>query len=49
MSSQEKDYKPEVELIITDLLQRAYNEAIKGNDNSDLIGAVIILRESDHE
>jgi len=38
----ETDAKPEVDLIISDLLQRAYNATMKGEDVSDLIGAVML-------
>jgi hypothetical protein len=37
--------KPDLELIISDLLDMAYENAVAGKDTSVMLGAVILLRE----
>lgn len=37
--------KPEIRLIIDDLLEQAYEAAVANRDTSVLIGAVILLKE----
>lgn len=37
--------EPEFELIIDDLLEMAYTNAVSDRDTSALIGAIILLRE----